>query len=50
MHGKNVAHVFINECQDNQIVDVKLFNHADNIFMTGYIVQCILLSSFRVCI
>ncbi|RIA95504.1 hypothetical protein C1645_480447 [Glomus cerebriforme] len=50
--GPHIHEVYIDECQDNQIVDLalilKLFNRADNIFMAGDIAQCIARgSSFR---
>ncbi|PKC03033.1 hypothetical protein RhiirA5_260099, partial [Rhizophagus irregularis] len=50
--GPHIHEVYIDECQDNQIIDfaliLKLFNHADSIFMAGDIAQCIARgSSFR---
>ncbi|CAG8526884.1 15115_t:CDS:10, partial [Dentiscutata heterogama] len=47
-----VHEVYIDECQDNHIVDfaliLKLFERADNVFMAGDIAQCIARgSSFR---
>ncbi|GBC01012.1 hypothetical protein RclHR1_04030007 [Rhizophagus clarus] len=50
--GPHIHEVYIDECQDNQIIDfaliLKLFNHADNVFMAGDIAQCIARgSSFR---
>lgn len=50
--GPRIHEVYIDECQDNQIVDLalilKLFERADSIFMTGDLAQCIAQgSSFR---
>jgi superfamily I DNA/RNA helicase len=52
LRGPHIHEVYIDECQDNQIVDLalilKLFNSADNFFMAGDIAQCINRgSSFR---
>ncbi|CAG8491849.1 5685_t:CDS:10 [Ambispora gerdemannii] len=48
----HIHEVYIDECQDNQIVDfgliLKLFVHVDSIFLAGDIAQCIAKgSSFR---
>ncbi|CAG8552607.1 4844_t:CDS:10 [Diversispora eburnea] len=50
--GPQINEVYIDECQDNQIVDLslilKLFEHADSVLMAGDIAQCIARgSSFR---
>ncbi|CAJ0759793.1 3516_t:CDS:10 [Entrophospora sp. SA101] len=50
--GLQIHELYIDECQDNSIVDLalilKLFEHADNIFFAGDIAQCISRgSSFR---
>ncbi|RHZ88681.1 hypothetical protein Glove_21g295 [Diversispora epigaea] len=50
--GPYIHEVFIDECQDNRIIDLalilKLFEKADSIFMAGDIAQCIAEgSSFR---
>ncbi|CAG8520792.1 11613_t:CDS:10, partial [Gigaspora margarita] len=50
--GPLIHEVYIDECQDNQIVDIalilKLFDRADGIFLAGDIAQCIERgSSFR---
>ncbi|RHZ88684.1 hypothetical protein Glove_21g290 [Diversispora epigaea] len=50
--GPHIHEVYIDECQDNRIVDLalilKLFEKADSIFMAGDIAQCIAEgSSFR---
>ncbi|CAG8555633.1 6929_t:CDS:10 [Cetraspora pellucida] len=50
--GPHIHEVYIDECQDNQIVDFslifKLFNRADGIFLAGDTAQCIARgSSFR---
>ncbi len=50
--GPHIHEVYIDECQDNPIVDfaliLKLFDRADNFFMAGDIAQCIAPgSSFR---
>ena len=52
LRGPLINEVYIDECQDNQIVDLalilKLFDRADNVFMAGDIAQCIARgSSFR---
>ncbi|CAI2173128.1 11614_t:CDS:2 [Funneliformis geosporum] len=43
--GPHVHEVYIDECQDNQIIDyeliLKLFGHAESIFMAGDVAQCI---------
>ncbi|CAG8553834.1 5171_t:CDS:10 [Ambispora gerdemannii] len=48
----HIHEVYIDECQDNQIVDfgliLKIFNRVDSIFLAGDIAQCIAKgSSFR---
>jgi hypothetical protein len=50
--GPHIHEVYIDECQDNHIVDLelilKVFDRADTIFFTGDIAQCIAQgSSFR---
>ncbi|RHZ77053.1 hypothetical protein Glove_186g78 [Diversispora epigaea] len=50
--GPHINEVYIDECQDNQIVDLalilKLFERADSVLMAGDIAQCIARgSSFR---
>ena len=50
--GPHIHEVYIDECQDNQIVDLslilKVFDRADAIFFAGDIAQCIARgSSFR---
>ncbi|CAG8506159.1 5597_t:CDS:10 [Cetraspora pellucida] len=50
--GPQINEVYIDECQDNQIVDIslmlKLFDNANGIFLAGDIAQCIARgSSFR---
>ncbi|GBC01906.1 hypothetical protein RclHR1_04380007 [Rhizophagus clarus] len=50
--GPHIHEVYVDECQDNQIVDLalilKLFDRVDNVFMAGDIAQCIARgSSFR---
>jgi hypothetical protein len=50
--GPHIHEIYIDECQDNQIVDLslilKVFNRADAIFLAGDITQCIAQgSSFR---
>ncbi|CAG8757797.1 24889_t:CDS:2, partial [Racocetra persica] len=50
--GPHIHEVYIDECQDNQIVDFslifKLFDRADSIFLAGDTAQCIARgSSFR---
>ncbi|RIB01294.1 P-loop containing nucleoside triphosphate hydrolase protein [Gigaspora rosea] len=50
--GPRIHEVYIDECQDNQIVDIalilKLFDRVDGIFLAGDIAQCIARgSSFR---
>ncbi|CAG8758374.1 13412_t:CDS:2, partial [Ambispora leptoticha] len=50
--GSPIHEVYIDECQDNQIVDfgliLKIFDRADSIFLAGDIAQCISKgSSFR---
>jgi hypothetical protein len=50
--GPHIHEVYIDECQDNQIVDLalilKVFDRADSIFLAGDIAQCIARgSSFR---
>ncbi|CAG8603421.1 5444_t:CDS:10 [Funneliformis mosseae] len=43
--GPHIHEVYIDECQDNQIIDyeliLKLFDRADSIFMAGDVAQCI---------
>ncbi|CAI2185426.1 13549_t:CDS:2 [Funneliformis geosporum] len=43
--GPHIHEVYIDECQDNQIIDYelifKLFDRTDSIFMAGDIAQCI---------
>lgn len=48
----HIHEVYVDECQDNHIMDLalilKLFNRVDNVFMAGDIAQCIARgSSFR---
>ncbi|CAB4422241.1 unnamed protein product [Rhizophagus irregularis] len=50
--GPHIHEVYIDECQDNQIVDLtlilKVFDRVNNIFLAGDIAQCIARgSSFR---
>ncbi|PKY58174.1 P-loop containing nucleoside triphosphate hydrolase protein [Rhizophagus irregularis] len=50
--GPHIHEVYIDECQDNQIVDLtlilKVFDRVNNIFLAGDIAQCIAQgSSFR---
>jgi hypothetical protein len=50
--GPHIHEVYIDECQDNQIVDLalilKVFDRANSIFLAGDIAQCIARgSSFR---
>ena len=50
--GPHIHEVYIDECQDNQIVDLalilKVFDHADSYFFAGDVAQCIAQgSSFR---
>lgn len=50
--NRQIHEVYIDECQDNHIVDfaliLKLFERADNVFLAGDIAQCIARgSSFR---
>ena len=50
--GLHIHEIYIDECQDNNIVDLalilKLFERADSIFFAGDIAQCIARgSSFR---
>jgi len=50
--GPHIHEVYIDECQDNQIVDLalilKVFERADSFFFAGDIAQCIARgSSFR---
>ena len=52
LDSPKIHEVYIDECQDNQIVDLalilKVFDRADSIFLAGDIAQCIARgSSFR---
>ncbi|CAG8616353.1 9660_t:CDS:10, partial [Ambispora leptoticha] len=52
LRSPHIHEIYIDECQDNQIVDfgliLKIFNRVDNIFLAGDIAQCIAKgSSFR---
>ncbi|CAG8599954.1 4791_t:CDS:10 [Funneliformis mosseae] len=43
--GPHIHEVYIDECQDNRIIDyeliLKLFGHAESIFLAGDVAQCI---------
>ncbi|CAG8557951.1 6165_t:CDS:10, partial [Ambispora leptoticha] len=52
LNSPHIHEIYIDECQDNQIVDfgliLKIFDRVDNIFLAGDIAQCIAKgSSFR---